>query len=100
MLPSRWLSARASSGSRASLASTAAHVTVRAPGLPPSLATDMRRVVAGVDPTIRLDWITPLTEPRDPIRRLTTGIALVIVVVLSSLLFLSAAGVFSLISST
>jgi hypothetical protein len=58
----------------------------------------MRRVVAGVDPTIRLDWITPLTEPRDPIRRLTTGIALVIVVVLSSLLFLSAAGVFSLIS--
>lgn len=77
---------------------TAAHVTVRAPGLPPSLATDIRRIVADVDLAIRLDWIAPLTEPRDPIRTLMAGLAVMIVVVLSSVLFLATAGVFSLMS--
>jgi predicted permease len=77
---------------------TTAHLTVHAPGLPPSLATDIRRIVADVDPSIRLDWIAPLTKPRDPIRTLMAGVAAVIIVVLSSILFLATAGVFSLIS--
>lgn len=76
----------------------AAHLTIRAPGLPPSLTTEVGRVVAGVDPSLRLDWSAPLTQPRDPIRTLMAGVAAVILLVLCSVLCLAAAGVFSLIS--
>ncbi|MCH7563289.1 MAG: ABC transporter permease [Gemmatimonadetes bacterium] len=76
----------------------AVHLIVRVPSSPGDFAPELRRITTSVDPTLRLFLIMPLGDLDDPLRTITRAAAAGLGLVILSVLLLSTAGIFSLMS--
>ncbi len=76
----------------------AVHLIVRVPSSPGNFAPELRRITASVDPALRLYAVRPLGDQDDPLRTITRAAAAGLGLVILSVLLLSTAGVFSLMS--
>lgn len=73
-------------------------VVAHVPSGAAEFAPELRRITTQVDPTLQLGRAMPLGDPADPQRLLMRAFAIVVALVIGSVLLLSTAGIFALMS--